>query len=113
MAEVFRHILRELARGEIDRHRVVRRLRLAAVGGRMVLDAQLCLRHDDAQISVVAVIVALEDDLVGRLGRRLQDLRRAQHGAAAGAQPLQAVSMLPHTTYGIWVPSARVRVNRW
>ena len=53
----------ESARGEIDRHDIVRRLGAGAVAGRMVFDAQLGRRDDNAQIPVILVIIVLERDL--------------------------------------------------
>jgi hypothetical protein len=71
----------ELVQGDIDRDVIVRRFRLAAVRGRVMLDPQLFLVHEYAQISIILIVAVLEDDRVSALRELRQLGRRAQDAA--------------------------------
>jgi hypothetical protein len=74
---------------------------LYAITRRMVLDAQLALIHNDAQIPIVPIVVAFEDDLISQ-GRCqlivfrsfLNDLRRPDDRAVRLAKALHVMSAI-------------------
>src|SRR5271170_194253 len=49
---------------QVHGHRIVRRLGNGAIARRVILDAQLRRRHEQAQVAVVQAIVAFENNLV-------------------------------------------------
>ena len=60
--------MNQLAGRQIDGDKIVGRLGLLVIAGRMILDAQLARRRDDAEITVVLIVVVLEDHLSAMAG---------------------------------------------